>query len=262
MVANGGQGGLEPAPTLTIPQPGGFQPLDPNASTRAPDGAPPMFDQPTSLETRSRSPSSRLLGLSIGAGLLVVFFVVGVVVLVKKIGDPGQSASASAVASTSAAPTSPTPSPTAAVAVTASSDVAPTPTGDAKEVAARAGLQKLGEGVQKCVAKTIHVLPGTSRAVPNAFGFLKKGAYDPLINDWSTPFFSCTGFRIDAPMPYAIQWQLDRANDLGTGIAWVDDDADGKPDGAFAVKATLTKRDVVELGPIEQVDASRAMQKR
>jgi hypothetical protein len=251
--------GPPPAPTAPISQPGAFQPQDPyGIAQRLAAGG--MIDPPTDVAARPKTSTSRLLGVGIGAGLFVVFFVVAVVMLVKKVGSSSDIASASATASpTGAAPPAVAPTTTATGTTTVD---ASKPTGDAKEAAARAGLEKLGEGIKKCVAKTIHVLPGTSKAVPSAFGFLKKGAYDPLINDWSSPFYACTGFKVDGPMTYAIQWQLDPTNDFGTGIAWLDDDGDGKPDRAFAFKATLVKRDVIDVGPIEPTDASRAMQKR
>jgi len=241
------------------PRPGGFVP---------PGGMP--LDPPTTMGAESAS-KRRLLALSVVAGLLVVAFVAAVVLLVRMIRqtDAANNPTATATVAGTGSPataslTVTTTAPQATTTTAPDATAAPStnaPSGDAKEVAARAALEKLKIGVEKCVKTTIHVLPGTSRAIPASLSFLKHGEYKPLINDWSAPFFSCTGFRLEGPLGFMIQWQLDHPNDKGTGMAWIDDDGDGKADRAFAFTATLTKRDVVEFSPIEGADVSRGLRK-
>lgn len=131
------------------------------------------------------------------------------------------------------------------------------------EAEAKAALQKFGEGLKRCVAETIHVLPGTSPAVPSSMAWLKNGSYQPGIRDFDSSVFACSRFKLTAPMSFVFQWQSESvAGKQGSAIVWLDDDRDGKADRAFAFEAKLEKRDVAEIGPIEATDPARKIKKR
>lgn len=117
-------------------------------------------------------------------------------------------------------------------------------------------------GIAACVKDTIHILPGTSPAVPESLAWLKHGPYESLKRDWVNPFFACTRFKIEEPMPFVIQWQLEKPGDHGQAIAWIDDDRDGKAERAFGFTARLRKHDEVDLGPIEAVEPITKTKKR
>jgi hypothetical protein len=123
---------------------------------------------------------------------------------------------------------------------------------------AKAALEKLREGIKSCVETTIHKLPGTSPAVPESLAWFKHGPYVSLKRDWASPFFSCTRFSIDDPMPFAIQWQADRDGTHGTGIAWVDENNDGVADRAYAFTATFTSGSI-STTDVEPTDPTRAI---
>ena len=121
----------------------------------------------------------------------------------------------------------------------------------------REALERLREGLRGCVKGNIGVLPGTSPAVPPTTKALSKnGAYASSPADWKTPVWACTRFQIARPQRFMIQWQQSKLNTEGQGVAWVDGDADGKPDHAFGFRATLKKRGEVEVGEITEMDAS------
>lgn len=151
---------------------------------------------------------------------------------------------------TSSPPTSPSASPTA-------------PPATGADAAAKAALERFGEGLKKCVAETIHVLPGTAPAVPSSLAWLKKGPYQPGIRDFESSVYTCSRFKLTDPMPFVFQWQSDDAKGKkGAAIAWIDENGDGTADRALGFTATLEKRNVAVIGPIESFDATRAIKKR
>lgn len=157
-----------------------------------------------------------------------------------------------------AAPTSPTSTaipgePSAAPSAAPSSLPEPSSGSSPAEAETRAALKRLGEGIATCARDTIGVLPGTSPAVPFALALIQKGPYASIPRDWSTPVWSCAKFRLESPQPFQIQWQMVKPSVEGMGIAWLDDNADGKPDRALGFRATLKQRGEPEIGPIEQL---------
>jgi hypothetical protein len=122
---------------------------------------------------------------------------------------------------------------------------------------ARTALDALRDGVRSCVEETIGVMPGTSPPVPAKLSRLSEGAYEPSPSDWASPFFMCTRFRLAGPQRFQIQWQLDKPSTEGSGIAWIDDDGDGKADRAFGFHGKLVERSKVELSETGPVPAGR-----
>lgn len=118
------------------------------------------------------------------------------------------------------------------------------------EAEARAALARLRDGIGTCVREVIGVLPGTSPPIPAHMATLKTTAYQSVPRDYRSPVWSCTKFRETEPQRYQIQWQLVTRPSEGRGIAWLDDDDDGRPDRAFAFRAALTGKREVELGEI------------
>jgi hypothetical protein len=177
------------------------------------------------------------------------------------IAEPTSTPTATPSSTVAAAPTStPTATPTAAPTATPTStptepSAAPSPPpaqpSSPAETEARAALTRLGEGIATCARDTIGVLPGTSPAVPFTLALLQKGPYPSIPRDWSTPVFACAKFRLEAPQQFQIQWQIVTASVEGMGIAWLDDNLDGKPDRALGFRATLKQRGAPEIGPIE-----------
>lgn len=213
-----------------------------------------------------------LVAVAIGAslGLAVVVGISLIVLLVRGPKTPAASATA-AVETTSAETISPASgsapeaSTSAVVAqVQPSIHTPPRPSAieaDTSDAAAIAALEKLRDSIEVCVRDKIRTLPGTSRAIPESLNHLKNGPYKPLSRDWVAPFFSCTGFRLEAPMPFMIQWQFQRPDTMGTGVAWIDDDKDGKAERAYSFTGKLTGKGVVEFSAIEPTDATRRPQK-
>jgi hypothetical protein len=107
--------------------------------------------------------------------------------------------------------------------------------------------------------KTIGVLPGSSPAVPASLRQLSAGAYASTPADWKTPVWACTRFSMDRAQRFQLQWQQDKVRSKGMAVAWLDSDADGKADKAFAFSATLKKKGEVELGEIEPIAAERPL---
>lgn len=116
---------------------------------------------------------------------------------------------------------------------------------------ARMALEKLRTGVDACVREHIHVLPGTSPAVPQSFALLQNGPFQSSPRMWWTPVWSCASFQWNSPQSFQIQWQMLRVNLEGQGVAYLDLDHDGRPDRALGFKATVKQAGQVELGPIE-----------
>ena len=268
--------------TRVIPwQPPAPRPLSP--PTDDPGLATPNFDPP--------KPIAPVGPLAIGAlaGLIALLVVGGAasIYLINARRSGGATGSAAAVSasaaavsasaaaiSVSAAP-SPGPDPiqsgmpseaaTASSAAPIASSSANSPsdaTAGDSDAKAKAALERLRSGIDACVKRTIHILPGTSPAVPESLSWLKHGPYQSLKRDWVNPFFSCTHFKIEEPMPFVIQWQLEKPGNHGSAIAWIDDDRDGKAERAFGFTARQKKHDEVELGPIEPMTPSLKIKKR
>lgn len=119
---------------------------------------------------------------------------------------------------------------------------------------ARQALEKLRTGIDTCVREHIHVLPGTSPPVPQSIALLQSGPYQSVARNWWTPVWSCASFQWEAPQAFQIQWQMLKLNHEGQGVAYLDDDRDGKPDRAFGFRAKVVLAGQVELGPIEVLD--------
>lgn len=232
-------------------------------------GPPPKGYAPSYGATPNPSNARRgLVAVGIGASLGLVV-VVGISLIVLLVRGPKTPVSSTTVTATTETATV-TPTTTASVAPEISSSViaevqpsvsTPPPAPDTSDAAAIAALEKLRDSIELCVRDKIHTLPGTSRAIPDSLNHLKNGPYRPLSRDWVAPFFSCTGFRLETPMPFMIQWQFQRPDTMGTGVAWIDDDKDGKADRAYAFTGKLAGKGAVEFSAIEPTDATRRPQK-
>jgi len=240
-------------------------PFIPDSRLSAPQGQAqwpvPMVSQHDTYRTHVAAPApKRSPLLLLGIGAIVALGALALVVIVVRTPRKSDGAAPTAAASAGPSPVAPLPpeATISAQAATASTEARPA---SGPEEMAQAALAKLKDGLATCVKNTIHVLPGTSPAVPDSLAWLKKGPYKSLRRDWAAPFFSCTGFKVDEPMPFVIQWQIDEANLRGTGIAWVDANGDGKAEKIYGFSAKLTQRDVVELGPIEQLPEGRKIQR-
>lgn len=198
-------------------------------------------------------PPKTLLWVGIGALVLVV---TGAILFFATRGGSGaaESSSPSSPGNTAVAPGNPPSSPGAAVAASGSSPSspggAPAAPATGPEAEARAALGRLRDGIGACVREVIGVLPGTSPAIPAHMATLKTTAYQSVPRDYRSPVWSCTKFRENEPQRYQIQWQLVTRPSEGRGVAWLDDDDDGRPDRAFAFRAALTGKKEVELGEI------------
>jgi hypothetical protein len=246
-----------------------------------PPREPPHRPEPP-LEPTARPPSLPIGALAAGGviALLVVLGLGGAAAFYVKRASPKVAASSTSAADTSSrreaagashtdtgatsrpapsTPPAPTTEPSGAASGSASTPVAP-PAGD-DEARARAALERMRQGIETCVSKKIHVLPGTSPAVPDAMAWLKHGPYEALKRDWVGPFFACTGFRIEEPMPFMIQWQIVRPKGDGTAVVWLDDDRDGKADRAFGLTAHWKEKDVVTFDAIVPLDPARPIAK-
>jgi len=129
------------------------------------------------------------------------------------------------------------------------------------EAEARAALGRLRDGVGACTRDVIGVLPGTSPPVPSAFVALKGGAYQSVPRDFRSPVFACTKYRETEAQRFQIQWQLTVRPSQGRGVAWLDDDGDGRPDRALGFSAKLLGKKQVELGEIAPLDPMPAPMK-
>ncbi|MEJ7734869.1 MAG: hypothetical protein WKG00_37485 [Polyangiaceae bacterium] len=194
---------------------------------------------PTAAERKAMSPARTRTVLVVGAAILACVAAVGLAVH-RALRAPDRSG----VAQSSGLvlpPGSPQPAPAGS-----------------PDEEVRAALGKLRDGMRGCV-KTIGVLPGSSPAVPPSFGQLSGGAYGSTPSDWKTPVWACTHFSMDRAQRFQLQWQQDKVRSKGMAVAWMDTDADGKPDKAFAFSATLQKKGEVELGEIEPIAAERPL---
>jgi hypothetical protein len=127
--------------------------------------------------------------------------------------------------------------------------IAPKPQSPA-EIEARKALSRLREGMGDCVRKAIGSLPGSSPAVPPTLKQASGAGYTALPGDWKTAVWSCSKFRIDAPMAFQLQWQSVKPGAEAVGLAWIDDDGDGEPDRAFGFKAIAKGARDVDLGDV------------
>ena len=200
-------------------------------------------------------PPKTLLAVGIGAIVLVV---VGAVIFFAARGGAEPSASGAQTTATPVASGLPVVGTTATpvgsgspvVGTTATPVASGPPAVSGPEAEARAALARLRDGIGTCVRDVIGVLPGTSPAIPSLMATLKKTAYQSVPRDYRSPVFSCTKFRESDLQRYQIQWQLVTRPSEGRGVAWLDDDDDGRADRAFAFRAALIGKNQVELGEI------------
>ena len=236
--------------------------------THGSGGLTPGAGYPHPMEPAS-PPSRGWLLLAFGGALGLVFSIAAVVLALRQKPDPIPTPSA--IASASASPTplpedsappppvsvAPLPSAAPTSTASASASVPTLPEADRRAVAA---LEKLRDGIDACVKDTIHVLPGASKPVPDAMAWFKHGPYASLKRDWASPFYSCTHFRVDEPMPFMIQWQVDQPNVRGTGVAWVPDDK-GFVARVYGFSAKLVGKKL-ELGPVGPLPVTRKIQRK
>ncbi len=260
----------EPAPYEQQPPPVGGLPSfsQPDQGPAFPrPGSYPTGESPAAGSQRSGA-ASLLLGALVG--LTTVTVVVGGYYAYRAFKAPSatDATRASAAPSSSSPPKAPasssgsSPTPSAPPAAP-SALPAPSAPATGAEAEAKAALEKFGAGLARCVAETIHVLPGTSPAVPSSLAWLKNGSYQPGIRDFDSSVYACSRFKMTTPMPFLFQWQSDDvAGKKGSAVVWIDDDRDGKADRAFAFEAKLAKRNVAEIGPIVAIDPSRKIKKR
>ncbi len=266
----------DPPPPPTLPPP----PLGPGPGSWPTDtgGSLPRVSEPRAAAL----PVGALAAGGVVALVVVLGLGTGLYFALHKPAGPAASASASTVATGApAASTAPKPTeearrpdasasaadpsasaagPSASAADPSAAQPPASPGSD--EAKARATLERLKTGIETCVSKKIHVLPGTSPAVPDAMAWLKHGPYASLKRDWVGPFFACTGFRMEEPMPFMLQWQVEGPKRSGTAVVWLDDDHDGKADRAFGFTAHWKQRDVVSFDPVVALDPSRPIAKR
>lgn len=168
---------------------------------------------------------------------------------------PPDPSSASTTPTTPPSATDTAPVPTATATATSTT---PAPAAD-PTAQAIAALEKLKTAIDECVKKTTHVLPASSPAVPSSLFVFKRGPYQPTARDWTGPFFSCAAFKIEEPMGFMIQWQLEEPSWRGSGVAWIDSNADGTADSAYAFNANLKQKDEVEYSAVKSIEPDRRL---
>lgn len=161
---------------------------------------------------------------------------------------------ASGTARTSAPTTSVSAAPTEISAPTPPSSAPP---GKGPEGAALAALDKLRAAVEHCTKNGTHVLPGTSPPIPDSFAKLKRGPYTPVARDFDSAFFHCSLLRLEQPMSFVLQWQLDEPSWRGTGVVWIDSDGDGEIDKAYSFYAQLKQKDEIQFAPVQPLDPKK-----
>lgn len=228
---------------------------------RDPYGAPPpgpgRINLPTDPGKERSGWSPQLVTIVVIAAVVIAGGTFALVLLLSKpSGSTSSSGSTTAAASAAPPPTTTGIASVAPPAAPPSASADPLPEADAQ---AKAALEKLVPGLVECAEKKIHALPGGSPAVPDTFGWLKTGAYPATEQNWNNHFFVCTSFRVLGPMPFVFQWQVDKPGVQGTALVWIDADADGKPDRAYAFTATMEGKDKLTVGPIGPADASRKL---
>mgnify|MGYP001397196370 CR=1 FL=1 len=97
--------------------------------------------------------------------------------------------------------------------------------------------------------------------MPSAFTALQGGAYKNAARDYRSPVFACARYKETEPQRFQIQWQLLVRSTTGRGVAWIDDDADGRADRAFSFPAKLLRKNQVELGEITLLEPMPAPMK-
>ncbi|NUP05972.1 MAG: hypothetical protein HOW73_07930 [Polyangiaceae bacterium] len=253
-----------PPPPLDQPEPSIHADTAPLVTVGQPLGRPynPLAHAPTQLDVRGKQKGlfPVLLGAGIGLSLMLLLAVLIILMRSSPSSESVQTAASSIAIEETAAATASATETAAAEAVVSNAPVAssgasalPTEGPDAEAIAA---LEKLRAGIDACVKTNIHKLPGTSPAVPQSLGWLKHGPYTPLPRDWASPFFACTKFKLEKPMPFVLQWQVEKPSVEGRGIAWIDTDRDGTAERAYAFRGKLVGRDRMEFGPIEAADTS------
>jgi hypothetical protein len=216
---------------------------------------------PSSTATPTPAPQGAvsMVTVAIAVGAATILAVVLGVVLFSSKGGSGSGAGSeaemrsggivSAQSSAAWAPPGPVPSAASTAQVSAAPAAPSSP-----EAEARAALARLREGIGACVRDVIALLPGTAPAVPNSFALMKGGVYKSLPRDFRSPVYICAKYKETEPQRFQIQWQLVTSTSEGRGVAWLDDDGDGKADRAFSFKATLVKKNEADLGEIERLD--------
>jgi hypothetical protein len=208
--------------------------------------------QPPPVRPRSAVPG---VFIAVGGATLLAVLV-GAVLFSYLRPEPPASASSGG----SAAPASPaSPSGATAASPSGASSSAASPKAASPEAEARAALARLRDGIGGCVREVIGVLPGTSPAVPSSLSLMQGGVYKSLARDFRSPVFACAKYKETEPQRFQIQWQIVGQPSEGRGVAWLDDDNDGKPDRAFGFRAALTRKnevDLGEVGPIEPLPAA------
>jgi hypothetical protein len=121
---------------------------------------------------------------------------------------------------------------------------------------AKQALTRFRDGLRDCVRRAAMVLPGSSRAVPPAISDTSGEGYTSTAADWKTPVFSCSKFDMQEPMRFQMQWQLTKGSSEGLGVVWIDADGDGKADTAYAFRARLKAKGLVETDEVESWDAA------
>ncbi len=225
----------------------------------APPPGPGRINLPTDPGKERSGWSPQLVTIVVVAAIAIAGGTFALVLLLSK---PSASTSSTGSAATGAGASS-APPPTNTATASATPPAAP-PSASAEalpeaDTQARAALERLAPGLVECAEKKIHALPGASPAVPDTFGWLKTGPYPATEQNWNNHFFVCTGFRVIGPMPFVFQWQVDKPGVQGTALVWIDADADGKPDRAYAFTATMEGKDKLTVGAIGPADAARQL---
>lgn len=237
----------------------------------------PFADVPTTVATRGKQGNASTLVVGGALVLVMALGIAGTVIVLQREHseppDPEPTTTAAVAATTPAAtaearttaqapserPESTiTGSASVSATVTASSTAVPIePAASGPEAAALDALAKLQNAIDECTKNGTHVLPGTSPPIPDSFAKLKSGPYTPTARDWTSSFFQCAKLRLDQPMHFVIQWQLDDPSWRGTGIVWIDTDGDGLIDKAHSFYAQLKKRDEVQFAPTQPMDPTK-----
>ncbi|MFO0551156.1 MAG: hypothetical protein U0271_22385 [Polyangiaceae bacterium] len=249
-----------PAPRFGAPPPQlGQAPMAPLLAN--PPKAPGSTTADTVRPPQASTTVKVILPIAAGAiiGLTITVVAIAIVITKREASRAAASASASAAAATTtpapttSAKTAPPPPPVESGAPATSALALPTPV----DKAAVAALEKLRDGVMKCASEKIHVLPGASPALPSSLAWVSKAPYRTSFKDYNFAFYSCTEFRLNEPLEFVIQWQVDQPGSKGTGVVWIDEDKDGTADRAYGVTIVLAAKDKPEAQPIEAIDKSR-----
>jgi hypothetical protein len=193
--------------------------------------------------------SPRVLAAVVGAAATLAVATVLIGRLVSGGGEPAPASSADTSPRLGSSVHTPVPLPATTVE----------PAAGSADAAALDALERFRQGLVRCVRESIHVLPGTSPAVPASIAKLSGAGYASHPSEWKKPVFACARFSVTGAQRFQFQWQKGRTSSEGKAVAWVDSDGDGKADRAFGFSATLAKRGVVEVGAIEPLDPMPAI---